>query len=148
MFENQTLNELLRIFLTIIISSGIITIYFKRRINLAIDERIQRTQNQREAFSKFLDIWYSRRDEHSDDWSKKLGTASKEMILWCPNEVIYHVGKYVELFGKSEAEYHFGSAVLCFRKTLGYKNRWWQLKKVTAKNIVDIYSVGDESVIK
>jgi hypothetical protein len=148
MFEIPTLNEIIRLLVTIITSSGIVTVYFKRRINVAIDERIHRTNNQRESFSKFLDIWYSRRDDHSDDWSNNLGKASKEMMLWCPNEVIYHVGKYVEFFGKPEAEYHFGKAVLCFRKTLGYKNRWWQLNKITAKQIVDIYCVGDESVLR
>ena len=62
--------------------------------------------------------------------------ASKEFLLWCPHETVYHLGLYAESINKKKEDTnHLANAILSFRKTIGLKNRNWifgkKVKQVT-----------------
>jgi len=125
---------------------GIIVLYFRKRIDVYFSERNNRIQTEREAMLKFLEIWYYRRSNYTKDGITEFTKSLREVMLWCPNNVLYHLGMYLSLYGKPEAEKHFGKAVICYRRTLGYKNRWW--KKVTPDHIFSIWLAIRGSWIK
>jgi len=125
---------------------GVVIFWMKKRINLSIDERINRIQNQREAFSQLLELWQERRTNNSDSWEKSFSKAAKNMMLWCPDDVLYHFSLYLQSRKDTDkAEYHFGNAVLCFRKVLGYKNK---KEILTPKLVTEVYNLIDPDASK
>jgi len=127
---------------------GIIVFLLRKHITFSFDEKNRRIQAERETMDKFLQKWYERRTDYSKEWHSSFTKSVRDMILWCPNNVLYHIGMYLTLFGKPEAEIHFGKAIICYRKTLGYKNRWWNRRKVIPEHIISIYCAGDQERIK
>jgi hypothetical protein len=128
---------------------GIFYFYFRKRIEFSFIERDKRIQYERETMLKFLEIWYNRRSNVSKDSLTEFTKSLREIMLWCPNNVLYHLGMYLSMYGKPEAEEHFGKAVLCYRRTLGYKNRWWRWwQKVTPEHIVLFYEAGNKGKLE
>ena len=135
-------------FLTGGLFGGFVVWFLKYIITRFDKKKSELAEKQREAFIQFLELWQQRRTDYSEEWSKSLGKAANNMMIWCPDKALYHFGLYLENFSKPEAELHFGNAILAFRKSLGYKNRWWRKEKVTAKTIVDIYSASGPNAIE
>lgn len=138
-------------FLTSVISvSGIFHFYVRKRINFSFDERSTRLKTEREKMEIFLTKWAERRTDYSDVWMAAFSKSMRDIVLWCPNDVLYHIGMYLTLLGKSdEAQKHFGEAIICYRRTLGYKNRWWDdAKDVTPDHILKVYCAGNEERVK
>lgn len=138
-------------FLTSAISvGGIFHFYLRKRIDVSFNERFARQKTEREKMEIFLTKWAERRTDYSDEWAAAFNKSMRDIALWCPNDVLYHIGMYLTLFGKSdEAQKHFGEAIICYRRTLGYKNRWWDdAKVVTPEHILKVYCAGDEEKVK
>ena len=128
---------------------GIFYFYFRKRIDFSFSERNKRIQAERETMSNFLERWYYRRSHNTKEDSVEFTKSVREIMLWCPNNVLYHLGMYLSLYGQPEAEEHFGEAVICYRRTLGYKNRWWRFwRKVTPKHIVLFYEAGNKGKLE
>ena len=127
---------------------GVIVFWLRKQINLSFGKKVERSQNEIDKMNKFLEVWFTRRLDYSEEWHKAFAQATKDMVLWCPDSVLYHLGEYLRLFGKKEGEAHFGEAVLSFRKTLGYKNRSWRRKKLSADHIVLMYSASNPHAVR
>lgn len=129
--------------------SGVLIFWLRKRIDFSFNEKNKRIQAERDAMDNFLQSWYERRSDYSKESQNAFTIAVRSIMLWCPNNVLYHIGMYLSLFGKPESEEHFGKAVICYRRTLGYKNRWWRWwKKVTPKHIILLYCAGDKERLK
>lgn len=128
---------------------GIIAFWFRQRIRVAFEERSARLKTEREKIEIFLTKWAERRTDYSPEWIAAFSKSMRDIALWCPNDVLYHIGMYLTLLGKSdEAQKHFGEAIICYRRTLGYKNRWWNDREVTPEHILKVYCAGDEEKTK
>jgi hypothetical protein len=118
-------------------------VWWAKRLITRLDEKKSAViEKQRTTVIEFFALWQRRRSDYSDEWQKSFNNAANQMILWCPDDVLYHFAMYLKPTGEktTEATNHFGCSVLSFRKTLGYKNRG---NKITPEHITRIYSVGE-----
>lgn len=132
------------------LSYAIFKFWMKKKIIQSIASETQLIEKQRTAFSHLLDLWSERvigEAIKSDDWIERFAKASKDVLLWCPDDVLYYYALYIQEFkpnGSSEQEKHFAKAILGFRKALGYKNRGGN---ITPEHIVKIFSAGNPTNI-
>ncbi|MCH8032550.1 MAG: hypothetical protein IH950_02175 [Bacteroidetes bacterium] len=127
---------------------GVIVFWLRKHIDFGFSEKNKRIEAERKAMDNFLQRWYERRSDYSKEWLSAFTKSVMAIMLWCPNNVLYHIGMYMSLFGKPESEIHFGKAILCYRRTLGYKNRWWNRRKVTPEQIILIYCAGNKEKLQ
>jgi hypothetical protein len=100
----------------------------------------------RESFDKLLDAHIQLfRNLHSRNQETDTMLASKEILLWASDDVVYHYGLYHQSLGHPDkavptipAEIHFGNSVLAFsRAHLKFKN-----ERLTPELIVLIFRAG------
>jgi len=131
--------------LSILTLLAIFKFYFEKKIINSIASKIQLIEKQRETFSKFLDLWSERitgEFHYSEDWSKRFAIASKDILLWCPDEILHPIALYIQKLkqeGNEEEQIHFAEAILNFRKVIGYKNSGG---KITQDQIIKIFGAG------
>lgn len=118
----------------------------RKRIIKSIADEIEIINRQRDTFSKFLDCWSERVTGDaikSEDWIQRFASASKNVLLWCPDPALEQIALFVETFNPDkpkDSETHLAKAILAFRKTIGYKNEGG---KITPEQIVKIYKAGN-----
>ncbi|OGU63351.1 MAG: hypothetical protein A2279_05545 [Stygiobacter sp. RIFOXYA12_FULL_38_9] len=139
---------------TILISSltsafALVYYAFRQLLKEKSKTKAELEQNKRDAFKKMLDehselVMNIFHDKPLKDWQKDFSEMSKSILSWGSDDVLSEYGKYAELYYTDgapikERELHFASAILAFRKELGYKN-----KKgiITPEQIIYIFRCG------
>jgi len=112
---------------------------------IALSDRQSVIDKQRIAFDKYIDLLAIRvagEAINHEGWKLKFAIASKEVLMWCQNDVVKSLALYAESVNVgNENEILLADAILKFRKSIGYKNWWW--KKISTTNIISIYRAGN-----
>ena len=130
-----------------IVVYGIIRFYFEKRIIITLTDKQTIVDKQRNAFDEYLNLLSIRIAgkcfEHPN-WELEFAKASKEVLMWCNNDVVKALSLYTEsIYSDDEKESLLADAILRFRKSIGYKNWFWN--RINSKNIVTIYRAGNST---
>src|SRR3989339_832603 len=146
----MSMNEIFRMVIELVavtlLSSGILVFWLKRRIISSEENKAILIDKQRIALSQLLELLserIARKQFDNEDWVELFAKASKEVLLWCPDNVLYHYAMYIQEFkpdGSEEQEVHFAKAILEFRKAIGYRN-WFG--RITTEHIAKIFRAGN-----
>lgn len=135
--------------------SSALYFWFRRRIDFSYSEKTARLETERDRMEKFLEAWYNRYELRGtpDGGLATLTQAMRGIAIRCPDTTVHYLSKYLEAFiaKKDNADIYFGKALLSYRKTLGYKNRWWRRlrgKRVSPQDVARIYEGGNNYILK
>jgi predicted MPP superfamily phosphohydrolase len=124
----------------------ILKFWLEKKIIHSFESKVQLIERQRAAFSQLLDLHSEKvvGQHHTEDWLLRYAKASKEILLWCPDDILHQYALYAQIFIATEREpekyeIHFAESILRFRKHIGYNNRG---NKINSKQIALIFSIG------
>ena len=127
--------------------SGIFKFWFEKRIIQRIADDIEITKRKRNAFDKLLGLWSERitgKAMSEKNWIDDFALASKDLLLWCDDSVLYNMGEYFISFdpnGTNTNDIAFAKAILDFRESIGHKNVYGRIRP---EHIVAIFKAGNK----
>ena len=130
-----------------LVAGGFIGWWLKHAVTLRSERRAFVRDRQREAVSRFLELWQQRRSDGAAERPELLGAALNDLVLWCPDDALFHLGEYLGAFGTEAGREHFGLAVLSARRGLGLRPRWWRGERATAAHVVALYAASEQDAV-
>ena len=78
----------------------ILKFWLEKRIIHSFESKVQLIERQRAAFSQLLDLHSEKvvGQHHTEDWLLRYAKASKEILLWCPDDILQQYALYAQIF--------------------------------------------------